>query len=302
MTWVIIIIAGGAMLLLALGAAYVLGWANKAFHVAVDPRIEAVSGVLPGANCGGCGCVGCGEFALAVVEGKLSPTKCTVGGASCAAAIAAILGVDAEPTWPYRPIVHCGATLDDRLQKTEYRGEPTCAAANIVSGVQGCVYGCLGIGDCQRSCGFDAIHVRDGLATVDYAKCTGCGACEKACPRHIITMVPFKSEQMLAVTCSNKDFGKDVKAVCKVGCIGCGACARITSMLSMRDNLPSMDYGKYQPGHDELAASASKCPMKRLLMIGRPSERDLAAVATEDLPAIAQPDFKTEVDKTEWHG
>ena len=43
MTWLIVILAGGTMLVLALFMAYVLGWANAAFHVEGDPRIEAVS-------------------------------------------------------------------------------------------------------------------------------------------------------------------------------------------------------------------------------------------------------------------
>ncbi|HAU38841.1 MAG TPA: electron transporter RnfB, partial [Phycisphaerales bacterium] len=52
----------------------------------------------------------------------------------------------------------------------------------------------------------------------------GCGACAKVCPRNIITMVPFKADRMYVVACCNQDFGKDVKAVCNVGCIGCKAC------------------------------------------------------------------------------
>ena len=33
-----------------------LGLAGKAFHVETDPREVAVREVLPGNNCGGCGC------------------------------------------------------------------------------------------------------------------------------------------------------------------------------------------------------------------------------------------------------
>ena len=39
----------------------------------------------------------------------------------------------------------------------EYRGEKTCAAANLVPYVQGCTYGCLGLGDCAQVCEFDAL-------------------------------------------------------------------------------------------------------------------------------------------------
>ncbi len=156
------------MLVLALFMAYVLGWANKTFHVEVDPRIEQVNHALPGANCGGCGYVGCGEYAEAVVAGKAPVNLCPVGGESCATAVAKILGIKLEASFPYRPAVHCGAHYDDRLGRHDYFGEQTCGAANLTAGVQGCTYGCLGFGYCVKVCDFDAIHVVDGLATVDY--------------------------------------------------------------------------------------------------------------------------------------
>jgi len=301
--YLVVILAAATMLALAVVMAYLLGWASKALHVEVDPRVEQVNEALPGANCGGCGYVGCNEYAEAVVLKGERINKCTVGGVSCAKALAEILGVEMEQSWPMRPIVHCGARWDDRLKRNDYRGEPTCAGANLVSGVQGCAYGCLGFGDCERACAFDAIHVVDGLATVDYQKCVGCGACERACPRHIISMVPFKAEQMLAVLCSNKDFGKDVKAVCKVGCLGCKACSRISALFKIADNLPRIDYDQYDPDSvEEMKAAMEKCPRKRLIPVGKPSEKDLAAVADKEVPAVVQPDFKTTADKTEWWG
>lgn len=303
MIWTAIILAAGTMLVLAVSMAYVLGWANRAFHVEVDPRVEQITHALPGANCGGCGCVGCSEYAEAVVAGNIPPDKCPVGGESCAKKIAAILGVELEQSWPYRPVVHCGANYDQRLKRHEYRGEQTCAGANLMSGVQGCTYGCTGFGDCQESCPFDAIHVIDGLATVDYDKCTGCGACARACPRNIIHMIPFKAERMLVVTCSNGDFGKEVRAVCKVGCLGCGACTRISDLFKVEGNVSRIDYDKYEPGEmEEVNLVLEKCPMKRIVYVGEPSEKDLAAVAEEQVPEIVRDEFKTTVDKTEWHG
>ena len=44
-----------------------LGVASQVFHVEEDPRIGEILGVLPGANCGGCGFPGCGGAAAAVV-------------------------------------------------------------------------------------------------------------------------------------------------------------------------------------------------------------------------------------------
>ena len=47
-----------------------LGVAGKAFAVEVDPREEAIGGVLPGNNCGGCGYAGCSGLAAAIVKGE----------------------------------------------------------------------------------------------------------------------------------------------------------------------------------------------------------------------------------------
>lgn len=299
----VILLAGGTMLLLSVVAGYLLGLANKVFHVEIDPRIEAVNAALPGANCGGCGFVGCMSYAEAVAGGKAPPTKCTVGGEACAKDIAAIMGVEINQSWPYRPAVHCRATYADRLGRGRYLGEKTCTAANLVSGVQGCTYGCLGFGDCERSCDFDAIHVVDGLATVDYDKCVGCGACAKACPRNIISMTPFKTERMLIVACSNKDFGRDVRTVCKVGCIGCKACVKACGLFAVTDNLSHIDYDKYDPETMDAAQLAiDKCPAKGIIYVGKPTRKDLAKVADKEAPALVEADFKTTVDKTEWQG
>lgn len=300
----IILLAVGTMLVLALFLCYVLGWANEAFHVEVDPRVEQTLEILPGANCGGCGFVGCGEYAEAVVAGNAPADRCPVGGEGCAAKIAELLGLDLTESFPYRAVVHCGAHTQDRLKRHDYLdGERTCTAANLVSGLQGCTYGCMGMGDCVTACNYDAIHVVDGLATVDYEKCVGCGACERACPRHIISMVPFKAEEMLVVTCANLDFGKDVKAVCKVGCIGCKACTRFSGLFTVENNLPRIDYENYDPTKpEEFSKAFEKCPMKRLLHVGKPSDSDLAAVADQDLPSIIEPRPETTVDKTPWQG
>jgi len=282
---------------------YILGWASKKFQVDVDERVLTIIEALPGANCGGCGYVGCGEYAEAVALESEIVTKCTVGGQSCARQVAAIMGVEIGETLPYRPIVHCGAHYADRLGRTEYRGEMQCAAANLVTDVQGCTYGCLGFGDCARVCNFDALHVIDGLATVDYEKCTGCGACAKVCPRNIITLTAFKSDQMLAVTCSNKDKGKDVIAVCNVGCIGCGACARTSSLFTLKDNLSTINYDAYEPACSlEVLVACEKCKRQRLVFVGKPTATDLEKAADLEIPEVVEPDFKTTVDDTEWRG
>ncbi len=303
MSWVIIALAATTMLAMALVLSFVLGWANRAFHVEVDPRVDAAIDVLPGANCGGCGYVGCGEYAEAVVLDDAPVNLCTVGGKSCTEALATVMGVEVTVSYPWRPVVHCGARYNDRLGRSPYIGEQRCGPANLVTDVQGCTYGCLGFGDCNRACNYDAIHIEDGLARVDYDKCVGCGACAKACPRNIITMAPFKTDRMLVVECSNLDAGKDVKAVCKVGCLGCKACERTSGMFTVINNLSTINYDNYTLENLQSGLlAAKKCPRNRLVFVGMPSDKDVLAVAEEDLPDVIEPDFKTSVDDTEWRG
>ena len=71
-----------------------------------------------------------------------------------------------------------------------YDGIQSCsAAAFLMGGVTSCRFGCMGLGDCQRACEYGAITVCNGLAQVDPQKCTACGQCVEACPRHVITML-----------------------------------------------------------------------------------------------------------------
>ena len=303
MTWVTISLSAATMFSMALVVTFILGWASRKFHVDVDRRVLSIMETLPGANCGGCGYVGCGEYAEAVALEHEEVNKCTVGGGNCTLAVAGIMGVEVGETLPYRPVVHCGAHYDDRLGRNEYRGDMRCSAANLVTDVQGCTYGCLGFGDCTRVCEFDAIHVIEGLATVDYDKCVGCGACARVCPRNIITITPFKTERMLAVTCTNKDKGKDVISVCNVGCIGCGACARTSSLFTIENNLSTINYDEYTPECSlDVLEACKKCKRQRLVFVGKPSPKELEKAEALEAPEIVAPDFKTTVDDTEWRG
>lgn len=268
----VILFAAITMLLLAVLMAVVLGWAKQAFHVEVDPRVEKINEALPDANCGACGYAGCNDYAEAVVAGKAPPDFCTVGGPECAEMVGEIMGMEVEATYPSRPIVKCGATEDKRLQRHEYLGEKTCAAANNIAGVQGCMYGCLGFGDCVEACDYDAIHIVDGLAVVDYEKCVGCAACEKACPRNIIEMIDYKADDMMKVACSNRDGAKTVKAVCEVGCIACNRCAKESDLFKVEDNVARIDYDNYDPEDLDSARQAlEKCPTNCIAMSGKTS-------------------------------
>lgn len=47
---------------------------------------------------------------------------------------------------------------------------------------------CVGCGECIESCLFDALTMKDGVATVDISKCDGCGICWSLCPNKAISM------------------------------------------------------------------------------------------------------------------
>lgn len=55
---------------------------------------------------------------------------------------------------------------------------------------QYCKKGCIGCKLCEKECKFDAIHVVDNHAVIDYSKCKNCGMCAKKCPRGVIYVKP----------------------------------------------------------------------------------------------------------------
>lgn len=167
----------------------VLSIASKVFYVYEDPRISEVEGLLAGANCGGCGYAGCAAAAVAVVDGKAPPSVCVVAGLETAVEVATVMGVDPGSAEPLKSLNTClgGDRAEDRFI---YAGINTCRAMSaIYGGKRLCRVGCIGLGDCIRSCQFDAIHMgSDGYPVVDEFKCVGCGACEKVCPKSILTV------------------------------------------------------------------------------------------------------------------
>lgn len=49
-----------------------------------------------------------------------------------------------------------------------------------------CKVGCIACKICEKTCQYDAIHVVNDVAIVDYDKCTMCGDCVAKCPSKII--------------------------------------------------------------------------------------------------------------------
>lgn len=50
-----------------------------------------------------------------------------------------------------------------------------------------CSVGCIACKICEKNCPFDAIHVIDNLAVIDYEKCKACGICANKCPKKVLT-------------------------------------------------------------------------------------------------------------------
>ena len=269
-------LAGVVMLGLGTGFAIVLLIAHEKLKVEVDPKIVQIHEVLPNLDCGACGFPGCGGYARGVLEKPELIGQCSPGGPAVANKIAEILNLQIRHEGPpQRPIVHCRAHTQDRTYYAEYTGIPSCTAANALAGAQACKWGCLGFGDCVGACKFGALCVVDGLATVNYDKCTGCTACSKACPRNLIEMVPFGHENMMTVACNSRESGKVTRTMCRVGCIACRLCTKQSDAFSVEDNLARMDHAKYEPCSENEAA-LNTCPTGVIVYRGKaaPEPRD----------------------------
>lgn len=246
-----------------LGCAVILAVAAKFFAVHEDPRVEQITALLPGVNCGGCGYAGCADYAKAIVTANTPINECKPGGADTVTAIAKFLGVEAVIKEREVAIVLCKGDDSVAVQKAFYNGVADCAAADLSGGAwKACRFGCLGFGTCARACPTGAIEITDRkLAIVHPELCIGCGKCVARCPRKLIKLVP--EGRTIHVLCSSRDRGPAVKKVCTVGCIGCTICARTVNNvgITMVNNLATVDYGVAL----EVEAVIAKCPQKTIM-------------------------------------
>lgn len=255
------------MILLAVGIlggiglvfATLIAIANRKLKVWEDPRIDAVTGMLPGANCGACGVPGCRAFAEQLVAGSRQPAGCNVANADAKSQIASYLGVDAGSAVKVVARMLCAGGTHVARQQAEYRGLATCAAAAAVAGGgKGCAWGCLGLADCVRSCTFDAMTMSaDGIPLIDIDKCTACGDCVEACPKDLLSLHPV--DHRLLVQCRNLIAGDEVLEECRVACTACGKCVMDAGpgLISVASGVAVVDYRL-----NELAADAAvaRCP------------------------------------------
>ncbi|NIN73458.1 MAG: Fe-S cluster protein [Gemmatimonadetes bacterium] len=250
----------------ALTFAILIALANKKLKVWEDPRIDAVSDMLPGSNCGACGSAGCRAFAEELVDGKVQPASCTQLGAEDVVDIAEYLGVDAGEAVKRVARLFCAGGSHVSLRRAEYIGLETCgAAAAVGSGGKGCAWSCLGLADCERACDYDAIYMNHyGLPVVIPDRCTACEDCVEACPRDLFEVMPITHK--LIVQCKSLLEGDEAEEICKVACTGCGLCATdaAAGLIEMKNGLAVIDYSK-----NELAdlKAIERCPTNAIVWV-----------------------------------
>ena len=212
-----------ALIGILLGA--IIAVAAKLFKVKVDPRIELVSELLPGVNCGGCGKAGCADFAKSIISEECPPSKCPVASQEQISSIAKALGIEVGDTIKKVAVIYCGGGHNQEKVQTLYNGVSDCVSASLIAGgPKGCAHGCLGMGSCARSCPFNAIEMANGLAVVHPNLCVGCGACIDTCPRNIIDLAPQKAK--VHIYCNSPEKGAAKMKVCSVPCISCRKCVK----------------------------------------------------------------------------
>jgi len=237
-----------------------LAVASKKLAVQIDPRLEKIHGLLPGANCGACGGAGCFGFAEMLLSGKASIDSCRVTEDKVKEKVAHLLGQKIEKQAKKIAVLHCGGGNKIK-DKYIYSGIEDCVAANLVLGGQKeCVFGCLGFGTCVKVCPFGAISMsKQGLPVVDKDKCRACNKCVLVCPKKLFSLVNVS--QNVYVNCSSHDLGKDTKAVCPVGCIACRLCEKACKFdaIHVVDNLAVTDYHKCTSCGDCVRVCPTKC-------------------------------------------
>ncbi len=225
--------------LVGLGFGALLSWASSRFAVQVDERVEEVKSMLPGANCGACGFRGCEDYAKALVANPKLIDRCRILTPSERKRLASYLGIETgEVEWTVAVPLCSGKSK----RRFEYVGERSCLSASLLEeGPTACKYACLGFGDCERACPFEAIKMVDGLPQVDWEKCKGCGLCVQACPRGVMKLLPRNAA--VVVRCNSPEIGKVVVTSCDNGCIKCRLCERNcpTGAIKVTDKV-TIDY------------------------------------------------------------
>ena len=269
-----ILIAFGVVAGIALILGVLLALVSHFFATKENEKVKAVRACLPGVNCGACGFKGCDDYAAAVADGSAKPNLCVPGAEATARELGEVLGIEVETPEDVVAFVHCNGNCEATARKADYTGIPTCkAAAMLYAGPDACLFGCIGLGDCAAACPARAICLKDGIAHVDTERCLGCGLCQTICPKHLISMIPQETTDV--VMCNNQEKGADARKNCKNACIGCKKCEKVcpNGAVTVENNLAKIDYSKCVG----CGACAEACPtgcMKRVIFPDLPEGVD----------------------------
>lgn len=119
-----------------------------------------------------------------------------------------------------------------------------------------CTVGCIACMRCEKNCPFDAIHVKDNLARIDYEKCMNCSVCERVCPND--TIVDLRKNKF------------DYARVNKDKCSGCGICVSLCPV-----NVITLKHGRAEINEDDCIACGlcvRQCPEEAIDALHRTAE------------------------------
>lgn len=277
-----------AIIMTGLGIVFasVLATADYFLKVEEDPRLEKVEELLPGNNCGACGEPGCSAFAGKLIAGEVSPARCTVAGEEELVHIAEVLGVDVGAEERLIARLKCAGGEGMVGELADYRGVESCRAAVVVDGGgRACTWGCLGLGDCEAACTFDAIRMNwEGLPQVEPDRCTACGDCVDVCPLDLFTLVP--ESQKLFVQCNSPLTGEAARARCAVACDACGRCAADApdDVIEMVNGLPVIHYDREEKPTER---ATWRCPTSAIVWLedGQQFSEPLVQISRERIRA-----------------
>jgi Na+-translocating ferredoxin:NAD+ oxidoreductase RNF subunit RnfB len=215
-------------------------------------KIEQISALLPGANCGACGNPSCFGYAR-ILSGDadyISKNPCTqiLGDTEVLQKLEDVLGINIDASDIARKaVIRCNGKSE---LVYDYSGVSTCkGAAQLLRGYKKCAYACLGLGDCVAVCPHDAISINTekGIAVIDREKCIGCGLCALECPQNMIDLIPPQTKVVLLC---NYQLMRDItgREKCESGCIHCRKCLNACEFdaitFDVKRGIPEFDIEK----------------------------------------------------------